>query len=176
MIKKLITVAAAALLLCSGAFAQLKELGFQESLTWQKMNAVPAPLEQIGKVDVVKPDGKGNSLWSVGCETIERGFTVYDEYKQFVGKLGVGYARLMSGWAKCEPQPGVYEFEWLDAIVDDMISQGVCPWMCICYANPIYKGLIDLDSPIWTDEETMQAWLRYYKYWLGHKNAACFIE
>ena len=60
MIKKLITVAAAAMLLCSGAFAQLKELGFQESLTWQKMNAVPAPLEQIGKGDVVKPDGKGN--------------------------------------------------------------------------------------------------------------------
>ena len=155
---------AATLILCQGAVAQLKELGFQESLTWQKMNAVPAPLEQIGKVEVVKPDGKGNSLWSVGCETIERGFTVYDEYKSFVGKLGVGYARLMSGWAKCEPQPGVYEFEWLDAIVDDMISQGVCPWLCICYANPIYKdGMIDLDSPIFTDEETMQAWLRYVK-------------
>ena len=162
--KRLITMLVAVLILCQGAVAQLKELGFQESLTWQKMNAVPAPLEQIGKVEVVKPDGKGNSLWSVGCETIERGFTVYDEYKQFVGKLGVGYARLMSGWAKCEPQPGVYEFEWLDAIVDDMISQGVCPWLCICYANPIYKdGMIDLDSPIFTDEETMQAWLRYVK-------------
>lgn len=163
MIKKLITVAAAAMLLCSGAFAQLKELGFQESLTWQKMNAVPAPLEQIGTVEVVKPDGKGNSLWSVGCETIERGFTVYDEYKQFVGTLGVGYARLMSGWAKTETQKGVYDFEWLDAIVDDMIAQGVCPWMCICYANPLYKGLIDLDTPIWTDEPTMQAWLAYVK-------------
>ena len=162
--KRLITMLAAILVLCQGAVAQLKELGFQESLTWKKMNAVPAPLQQIGKVDVVKPDGKGNSLWSVGCETIERGFTVYDEYKQFVGKLGVGYARLMSGWAKCEPQPGVYEFEWLDAIVDDMISQGVCPWLCICYANPIYKGgMIDLDSPIFTDEDTMQAWLRYVK-------------
>ena len=162
--KRLITMLASILILCQGAVAQLKELGFQESLTWKKMNAVPAPLKQIGKVEVVKPDGKGNSLWSVGCETIERGFTVYDEYKQFVGKLGVGYARLMSGWAKCEPQPGVYEFEWLDAIVDDMISQGVCPWLCICYANPIYKGgMIDLDSPIFTDEDTMQAWLRYVK-------------
>ena len=163
MIKKLITVVAAALLLCQGSFAQLKELGFQESLTWEKMNAVPAPLKQIGTVDVVKPDGTGNSLWSVGCETIERGFTVYDEYKQFVGTLGVGYARLMSGWAKTETQKGVYDWEWLDVIVDDIISQGVCPWMCICYANPIYKGLIDLDTPIWTDETTMQAWLAYVK-------------
>ena len=164
MIKRLLTVAAGALLLCQGAMAQLKELGFQESLTWEKMNAVPAPLKQIGTVEVVKPDGKGNSLWSVGCETIERGFTVYDEYKQFVGKLGVGYARLMSGWAKTETQKGVYDFDWLDAIVDDMIAQGVCPWMCICYANPIYKdGMIDLDSPIFTDEETMKAWLAYVK-------------
>jgi hypothetical protein len=76
--KRLITMLAATLVLCQGALAQLKELGFQESLTWQKMNAAPAPLQQIGKVEVIKPDGKGNSLWSVGCETIERGFTVYD--------------------------------------------------------------------------------------------------
>ena len=163
MMKRLCLISAVLFLFSLGASAQLKELGFQKSLTWEKMNAVPAPLKQIGTVDVVRPDGKGNSLWSVGCETIERGFTVYDEYKQFVGKLGVGYARLMSGWAKTETQKGVYDFEWLDAIVDDMIAQGVCPWMCICYANPIYKGLIDLDSPIWTDEETMQAWLSYVK-------------
>ena len=162
--KRLITIVVAAILLCQGAMAQLKELGFQESLTWEKMNAVPAPLKQIGTIEVVKPDGRGNSLWSVGCETIERGFTVYDEYRPFVGKLGVGYARLMSGWAKTETQKGVYDFEWLDAIVDDMVSQGVCPWICICYANPIYKGgLIDLDSPIFTDEDTMQAWLAYVK-------------
>ena len=162
--KRLLTVVALALVMCQSIMAQLKELGFQESLTWEKINAVPAPLKQIGTVEVVKPDGKGNSLWSVGCETIERGFTVYDEYKDFVGKLGVGYARLMSGWAKCEPEKGVYDFAWLDAIVDDMIAQGVCPWMCICYANPIYKGgLIDLDSPIFTDEDTMQAWLAYVK-------------
>ena len=122
--KRLLTVVALALIMCQGMMAQLKELGFQESLTWEKMNAVPAPLKQIGTVEVVKPDGTGNSLWSVGCETIERGFTVYDEYKPFVGKLGVGYARLMSGWAKCEPEQGVYDFGWLDAIVDDMISSG----------------------------------------------------
>ena len=81
--KKLITIVAAALMLCQGTMAQLKELGFQESLTWEKMNAVPAPLKQIGTIEVVKPDGRGNSLWSVGCETIERGFTVYDEYRPF---------------------------------------------------------------------------------------------
>ena len=61
--KRLITFFALALLFCQGAMAQLKELGFQESLTWEKMNAVPAPLKQIGTVEVVKPDGTGNSLW-----------------------------------------------------------------------------------------------------------------
>ena len=162
--KRLITIISAIILLSQAAMAQLKELGFQESLTWEKMNSVPAPLKQFGKVAVTKPDGSGNSLWSVGCETFERGFTVFDEYKDFVGELGVGYARLMSGWAKTETVKGVYDFEWMDAAVDNLVSQGVCPWMCICYANPIYKnGLVDLDSPIFTDEETMQAWLNYVR-------------
>ena len=165
MKKKLFVLAVSIFFVCLGAMAQLKEKGYQESLTWKKLNATPAPLKQIGNVREALPDGSGNSLWSVGCETIERGFTVYDEYKQFVGKLGgVGYARLMSGWAKTETQRGVYDFDWLDAIVDDMLSKGVCPWMCICYANPIYGGgLIDLDTPLWTDEDTMQGWLAYVK-------------
>ena len=50
--KRLLTVAALALVMCQGMMAQLKELGFQESLTWEKMNAVPAPLKQIGTVEV----------------------------------------------------------------------------------------------------------------------------
>ena len=176
--KRLITISALLLLLVQSAVAQLKELGFREALSWQKFNAESAPLRQIGTVKECLPDGSGNSYWSVGCETIERGFTNYDEYKKFVGKLGgVGYARLMSGWAKTEKVKCVYDFEWLDAIVDDMLSKGVRPWITICYANPLYKGLSDLDSPIWVDEGTMQAWLAYVKALVLHyKGKVGFYE
>ena len=66
----------AALLLLTGA-AHGQKL---TSVCWEKLNAVPAPLKQIGKVEVVRHNGEGHSLWSVGCETVDRDFTVFSEY------------------------------------------------------------------------------------------------
>ena len=59
------------------------------SVCWEKLNAEPAPLKLIGTVAVAKPDGSGRSLWSVGCETVDRDFTVFSEYKDWVGDVGV---------------------------------------------------------------------------------------
>lgn len=53
----------------------------------------------------------------MGCETLDRDYSIFDNYKQYVGETGVGYARLQSGWAKSEPEKGKYNFEWLDAQV-----------------------------------------------------------
>jgi len=80
------------------------------------------------------------SNWSVGAETMDRDFTIYDHWKSYLGPLGAKHARLQSGWAKTETKAGVYDFAWLDAIVDDMLKQGVKPWICICYGNTIYEG------------------------------------
>ena len=64
-----------------------------------------------------------SSRWSVGGETLDRGFGVHADYKAYLGPLGAKSIRLQAGWARCEPQPGVYEWGWLDAIVDDALGR-----------------------------------------------------
>ncbi|MBN1346386.1 MAG: beta-galactosidase, partial [Phycisphaerae bacterium] len=80
------------------------------------------------------------SNWSVGAETMDRDYTVYKNWRQYLGPLGVKKARIQSGWAKTEKQKGKYDWAWLDEIIPDMVDQGVEPWVCLCYGNPIYPG------------------------------------
>lgn len=82
------------------SFAQKKPY----SVTWQQFNVHTPPLLQIGELATKPADGTGNSRWSVGCETLDRDYADFSKYKQYVGELGVGYARIQSGWAKCEQE------------------------------------------------------------------------
>jgi len=76
------------------------------------------------------------SNWSVGAETMDRDYTIYRNWKSYLGPLGFKKARLQAGWAKTEKEKGIYDWAWLDEIVFDMIQQGVEPWMCLSYGNP----------------------------------------
>jgi hypothetical protein len=80
------------------------------------------------------------SNWSVGAETMDRDYTIYANWRRHLGPLGVKKARIQSGWAKTERKKGVYNWAWLDEIIPDMAAQGVEPWVCLCYGNPIYAG------------------------------------
>lgn len=75
----------------------------KKSITWEKLKTHPAPLPVLGHITPVPSEIGRDSWWSVGCETLDRDFTNFDNYKQYVGLTGVGYARIQSGWAKCEP-------------------------------------------------------------------------
>ncbi len=105
------------------------------------------------------------SNWSVGAETMDRGFTVYENWKSYLGPLGVKKARLQSGWAKTESQQGIYDFSWLDPIVTDMVDQSVEPWMCLCYGNPVYEqgGTPYPGSDLPLSDEAKAAWLDYVR-------------
>lgn len=121
-------------------------------------------LPQVGRLDVSSEDRSNRTRWSIGCETLDRNYATFSKYKDFLGPLGVGWARLQSGWAKCEQKRGVYTFEWLDECVDGVIAQGVKPWLSLSYGNPIYsKDGKTLNSSIWTDEATMTAWCNYVR-------------
>lgn len=102
-----------------------------------------------------------NPRWSVGCECLDREYADFSAYKPYVGELGVGAARIQSGWARCEQKKGKYEFGWLDEAVDGLCEQGIRPWMCLAYGNPVYGAQKSLGSRIFTDEETLRAWERY---------------
>ncbi len=104
-----------------------------------------------------------SSNWSVGAETMDRDYTIYKNWKEYLGPLGFKKARIQAGWAKTEPQAGVYQFAWLDEIICDMQEQGVEPWVCLCYGNSIYSegGGTRLGASIPKTKESLEAWKRF---------------
>lgn len=117
----------------------------------------------VGQVQPRPAKAIAASNWSVGAETMDRDFTVYKNWRQHLGPLGAKHARLQSGWAKTETQPGKYDWAWLDEIVNDMVAQGVTPWVCICYGNTIYPegGGTGLGGGWPRSAEALAAWDRY---------------
>lgn len=133
-------------------------------------------MERLIKIDTIKPkhskDVKVSRL-GLGFEKLDR--DVFDPEKAYdkVAELGVKWIRLQSGWAKTEKVKGVYDFSWLDKIVDNLISRGLIPWICLCYGNGLYTpeankyfGAVGC-PPIHTDEEK-QGWANYVKAIVSH--------
>jgi len=77
---------------------------------------------------------------TIGGETLDRDYANYDEYKEYLKPLGIKRIRLQGGWAKTEKVKGVYDFAWLDHIIDDCIARGIIPWLQTSYGNTIYAG------------------------------------
>lgn len=102
----------------------------------------------------------GDSNWTLGCETLDRDFADYDQYRDYLAPLGLRKLRFQAGWAKCERERGRYDFAWLDHIVDDALSRGLSPILETGYGNPIYPGGggFDLGAGFPTSEEGLAAW------------------
>ena len=133
------------------------------SVTYEKFMRAAPPLSQAG---FIKTDGTlRTERWSVGCECLDRDMADFSQYGPYVGQLGVGYARIQSGWAKTEKEKGKYDFAWLDAIVDGLLSQNVQPWMCLCYGNPIYGDGHTLGNAIPSD---LGPWKKYVQAVVEH--------
>ena len=155
------------LLLVAAVFVAATAFGqdLKKSVTWDNIRNHPAPLPVIGELVSVPSSLDRLSFWSVGCETLDRDYADFDKFSQYMGETGVGYARLQSGWAKCEPKKkGKYDFAWLDHHVDGLIAQGIHPWLCLCYGNPLYTdGGHDLNARLFPDGPIMDGWLKYVK-------------
>lgn len=104
-----------------------------------------------------------SSNWSVGAETMDRDYTIYNNWRNYLGPLGMKQARIQSGWAKTESEKGTYNWAWLDEIIPDMVDQGVKPWVCLCYGNPIYEGGggTGLAGGLPSSPEALEAWDEY---------------
>ena len=125
-------------------------------------------LKKIGTITPKKSSDIKYSKISLGFEKLDR--DVFDPEKAYdkVAECGVKKVRLQSGWQRTEKEKGVYDFEWLDSIVDNFIKRGIEPWICLCYGNRIYTeaaekvfGAVGC-PPIFTEEEK-QAWINYVK-------------
>lgn len=80
------------------------------------------------------------SQWTLGCETIDREYSDYNAFKEYLPALGIRRIRLQGGWARTEKDPGIYDFAWLDQIIDDALSRGLEIWLETDYGNPAYEG------------------------------------
>ena len=151
------------LVICAALLASA-QTSLRKSVTWQNIRSHPAPLPVVGELEPVHSSLDTESWWSVGSETLDRDFAVFDNYVSYMGETGVGYSRLQSGWAKTEKKKGKYDFSWIDSQVDGLIAQGIHPWICLCYGNPIYSDHgMDLNAKLFPDGPIMDAWLKYVK-------------
>lgn len=130
-------------------------------------------LNKVGKIVPKASKDIKKSIIGLGFEKLDR--DVFDPGKSydFVAKSGVKWARLQSGWQRTEKEKGVYDFEWLDDIVNSIIKIGVEPWLCLCYGNSLYTesakqyfGAVGC-PPINTEEER-KAWANYVKATVTH--------
>ena len=133
-------------------------------------------MERLIKVGEIKPKKSSeikHSRIGLGFEKLDR--NVFDPNKayRFVGESGIKWARLQSGWQRTEKEKGIYDFTWLDDIVDHMIAMGVEPWLCLCYGNQLYtpdaaKYFGAVGCPPIATEEERTAWTNYVKATVKH--------
>ena len=135
-------------------------------VTREKLLKMDSGLVPAGQLETrAAKDIKGSS-WSVGCETLDRDYADWNQYKRFLGELGAKRGRLFSGWAKTEQEKGRYDFSWLDPQVREMQAMGVKPWICISYGNPVWGSDFRLGmrvKQVTGNRDSFDAWLRYTK-------------
>ena len=104
----------------------------------------PSPLrvdmKRIGTLRPRSADEIKASSWTLGCECLDRDFTDFDQYKDYIVPLGIKEIRLFAGWAKCEKVPGKFDFAWLDHCVDWANGHGINVYLDVSYGNPLYPG------------------------------------
>ena len=135
---------------------------------------VKTPLKvDMARIGTIRPRSVSeirDSNWTLGCETIERGYADFWQYADYIAPLGIKTIRIQTGWARCEPEKGRFDFEWLDKIVDFVRSKGVNVLLETSYGNPIYPGAggWDLGAGFPTSEEGLAAWDRWIETLATH--------
>lgn len=120
-------------------------------------------LKQIGTIKPRTANEISGSNWTLGCETLDRDFADYQEYKEYIVPLGIKTIRLQAGWAKTEKVKGKYDFGWLDTIIDDATGRGLNILLETGYGNPAYEGGggHDLSGGFPTSPVALAAWDRW---------------
>lgn len=117
-------------------------------------------LKRIGTITPRSVGQIAGQNWSIGCETLDRGFANYDSYKDYLVPIGIRKIRLQGGWATTEREKGRYDFRWLDRVIEDARGRGLDILLETSYGNPIYPGGggRGLSGGFPTSEEALAAW------------------
>lgn len=146
----------------SGTLAMAAGAGWLSGSAWGDASL---GLEVLGKVRPRSSKSIGGSPLGVGFETLDRKMFEPEPTYPYLAELGAKWARVQTGWCRCEPSKGKYDFAWLDGIVDRLLAMGIQPWFNLGYGNQLYTPEATNQFavgwvPLW-NEEARQAWLRF---------------
>ena len=94
-------------------------------------------------VGTLRPKSVGEvsaSRWTIDCATLDREHYDWRAIREYLAPLGIPRMRQQAGWARCEKDPGKYDFAWLDQAVFDAKRMGIDTWLELSYGNPAYPG------------------------------------
>jgi len=102
----------------------------------------------------------------IGMECLDRRMYLPEKTYGHLAALGAKWARLQTGWARCEQKEGVYDFKWLDEVVNSVIAAGVKPWFNVGYGNKLYSPDAPHESavgqvPLYDGERGITAWKKF---------------
>lgn len=133
-------------------------------------SALKPELKRLGTLIPKSVKAIETPMWSLGCETLDRDLANWDAYKAYLEPLGIRRIRLQGGWGRTEKVKGVYDFGWLDHIVDDAHERGFTVCLETSYGNKLYEknaaggpgGLLP------EGEETLAAWDKWVEAMVRH--------
>jgi hypothetical protein len=75
---------------------------------------------------------------SIGFESLDRYHFDPKRTYAHLAALGAKWGRVQTGWNRCERVRGVYEFGWLDEVIDSLLDVGVQPFFTLGFGNRLY--------------------------------------
>ena len=102
---------------------KISKLGFNEIGTIKNLDNIPT-----------KDGGK----LGLGMECLDRDLWDWKRAFPLIKNLGLKTVRLQTGWQKTEKEEGIYDFLWLDEVVDSLLKENIKPLLSLSYGNKIY--------------------------------------
>ncbi len=115
---------------------------------------------------------QGNRI-GVGFETLDRYHFDPEKAYPHLAELGAKWARVQTGWNRCEREKGVYEFKWLDDVIDSLMDAGVQPFLSLSFGNLLYTPDAVHDSArghvaFYYGEDSARAWQEFVFHVVEH--------
>lgn len=150
------------------AISQLAEAGEDVLMKIQDTNLKP-----VGTIQCQTSREIASSPVSIGFECLDR--ELFDPEKCYgpLGRTGVKWARCQTGWSRCEKSRGVYDFAWLDRVVDRLQEEKIQPWFNVGYGNSLYMNNLYSSAavgcvPFYYGDEALNAWKNYIRAMAKH--------
>lgn len=130
-------------------------------------------MEFAGKLKRCHSNEISASPLGIGFETLDREMFIPEKCYDLAAATGVKWARCQTGWNRCETDKGVYDFAWLDSVVDNLLQRGIQPWFNLGYGNPLYmKDCPNAAAvgcvPTGYGEDCRNAWIKFVGAIAGH--------